>query len=399
MPASGWARRGRDGAREDPGHRTRRAGRAKPGRACGRASRDRTRRSSAGPQLDLAATRTRCGGDRWRRGRTSSSPPPPTPRSTRPRTSRSWPSRSTPNGAGAVAAAAAEVGAPVIQLSTDYVFSGDGDERLCRDGRDRPAKRLRPHQARRREGGRAANPRHVILRTAWVYSPFGRNFVKTMLRLASQRDTCRVVADQWGNPTSALDIADGILRIAETIAADRAGRALRHIPPCRRGQHQLGRISRDRCSPKAAQASAGRRPRSRRSRRRTIRQERAGRKNSRLSCEKLLASMAGARRDGRNRAATSSNGCWHKSGPCPWQGIDYDLAGPTLRKTHDGLQMRDGVTLGGRPYHFFARSSRSAAASSICSASSFFSLAFSSSSAFSRFASETSMPPYLAFQL
>ncbi|AEG07173.1 hypothetical protein ACVMB3_005227 [Sinorhizobium meliloti] len=60
----------------------------------------------------------------------------------------------------------------------------------------------------------------------------------------------------------------------------------------------------------------------------------------------------------------------------------YDLAGPPFRKPHCDLQMRDGFTLGGRPYHFFPRSSRRAATSSICSASSFFSLAFSSSSAF-----------------
>ena len=65
----------------------------------------------------------------------------------------------------------------------------------------------------------AANPRHVILRTAWVYSPFGKNFVKTMLALASQRYHLRIVADQWGNPTAAADIADGILRIAKTVAA------------------------------------------------------------------------------------------------------------------------------------------------------------------------------------
>jgi len=87
-----------------------------------------------------------------------------------------------------------------------------------------------------------------------------------------------------------------------------------------------------------------------------------------------------------------------------------DGAGPPLRQAHRGLQMRDGfapadelrslrrLDLGG-PYHFFDSSSRNAAASSICSARSFFSLAFSSSSAFSRFASDTSMPPNLAFQL
>jgi dTDP-4-dehydrorhamnose reductase len=63
----------------------------------------------------------------------------------------------------------------------------------------------------------AANPKHIIVRTAWVYSPFGNNFVKTMLRLAQTRDELGVVADQLGNPTSALDIADAILTIAKHI--------------------------------------------------------------------------------------------------------------------------------------------------------------------------------------
>jgi dTDP-4-dehydrorhamnose reductase len=121
-------------------------------------------------------------------------------------------------GAGAVAAATAEAGAAVIHLSTDYVFSGDKpgeyDETDVADPQG-------VYGLSKLEGERAvaaSNPRHVILRTAWVYSPFGKNFVRTMLALASQRDHVRVVADQWGNPTAAADIADGILRIAKTIA-------------------------------------------------------------------------------------------------------------------------------------------------------------------------------------
>lgn len=123
-------------------------------------------------------------------------------------------------GAGAVAKAARSVGAPVIHLSTDYVFSGGLGRPYREDDNTDPQG---VYGRSKLEGERAvadANPRHIILRTAWVYSPFGRNFVKTMLNLARDREEVRVVSDQYGNPTSAWDIADGILHMAKRLHAD-----------------------------------------------------------------------------------------------------------------------------------------------------------------------------------
>ena len=118
-------------------------------------------------------------------------------------------------GAGAVAAAAAAVGLPVIHISTDYVFAG-GEVRPYRE--DDPTG-PRTVYGRSKLAGEtavaAANPDHAILRTAWLYSPYGSNFVKTMLRLAGDRDTIKVVDDQHGNPTYVPDLAEAILRIAK----------------------------------------------------------------------------------------------------------------------------------------------------------------------------------------
>ena len=117
-------------------------------------------------------------------------------------------------GAGLVAAAAASINVPVIQISTDYVFAGDGEYPYRETDPVGPAG---VYGASKLAGERAvaeANPNHAILRTAWVYAAEGKNFVRTMLRLAKSRDEVGVVADQFGNPTSATDIAEGIIKVA-----------------------------------------------------------------------------------------------------------------------------------------------------------------------------------------
>ena len=103
---------------------------------------------------------------------------------------------------------AAKLGALVVHYSTDYVFDGTKDRCLQRNRSDQPAKRLRPHQARWRTCPGPGQPRHLILRTSWVVGAHGGNFAKTMLKLAAERDSLSVVADQWGAPTSAALLAD-----------------------------------------------------------------------------------------------------------------------------------------------------------------------------------------------
>ena len=129
-------------------------------------------------------------------------------------------------GAGAVAAAAAELGLPVLQVSTDYVFDGSKPAPYVEEDAVGP---LGAYGLSKLAGERAvaeANPRHAILRTAWVYAPYGTNFVRTMLRIAGNKPEVSVVADQHGCPTSALDIASTLLGVAARLVEDPENRDL-----------------------------------------------------------------------------------------------------------------------------------------------------------------------------
>ncbi|MET1111543.1 MAG: dTDP-4-dehydrorhamnose reductase [Allosphingosinicella sp.] len=115
--------------------------------------------------------------------------------------------------AGEVAAAARRAGARIVQISTDYVYDGAGAGAYAESAPTRPLGIYGRSKLEGEQRVAEANPDHVVLRTAWVYSPYGRNFVKTMLGAAAQRDELAVVADQRGNPTAAGDIADGIFAL------------------------------------------------------------------------------------------------------------------------------------------------------------------------------------------
>jgi dTDP-4-dehydrorhamnose reductase len=121
-------------------------------------------------------------------------------------------------GAEYIGAACAEAGVPLIHLSTDYVFDGE-KSRPWRE--DDPASPLSVYGKSKLEGElaiRRVHPSHIILRTSWIFSAHGENFVKTILRIADERRQLHVVADQIGGPTAADDLAVAILSIAAAIA-------------------------------------------------------------------------------------------------------------------------------------------------------------------------------------
>ncbi|WP_160121916.1 dTDP-4-dehydrorhamnose reductase [Rhodovarius lipocyclicus] len=111
----------------------------------------------------------------------------------------------------------AEAGIPLIQISTDYVYDGQKPDPYVETDDPRPVGAYGRTKLAGEWAALAANPQTVVMRTAWVVSPVGRNFVKTMLAVGATRPELKVVADQWGNPTAAPDLADAIAKVLARI--------------------------------------------------------------------------------------------------------------------------------------------------------------------------------------
>jgi dTDP-4-dehydrorhamnose reductase len=120
-----------------------------------------------------------------------------------------------------LAAATSRLGIPLVHISTDYVFDGRKGAPYVESDAPSPINAYGRTKLAGEQAVAAGNPRHLIVRTSWVYSPYGRNFVRTILRLASERDRLTIVADQRGCPTAAQDVANVCLSLAHRCASSR----------------------------------------------------------------------------------------------------------------------------------------------------------------------------------
>ncbi len=120
-------------------------------------------------------------------------------------------------GPGNLASACAELDIPIIHISTDYVFDGRGIAPYHPQSSTAPQSIYGETKLAGEAQVVAMNPKHVIVRTAWVFSEYGNNFVKTIVRLANERDILTIVADQYGCPTYAGDLADALLKMVAKI--------------------------------------------------------------------------------------------------------------------------------------------------------------------------------------
>lgn len=142
-------------------------------------------------------------------------------------------------GPAALAAATARARVPLVHLSTDYVFDGTKPEPYREEDPVAPLGIYGASKEAGEQAVRTANPRHLILRTAWVVSADGRNFVRTMLRLGAERSELRVVADQRGCPTAAGDIAQCVLSLLPRLVAGEALGTLHFVNAGEASWHQL----------------------------------------------------------------------------------------------------------------------------------------------------------------
>ena len=114
----------------------------------------------------------------------------------------------------------ADAGIPLIHVSTDYVYDGTKGSPYVETDRAAPTGVYGRTKREGEEAALAANPRTIVLRTSWVFSPYGRNFIKTMLNAQLKTNKLKVVADQHGSPTSAPDLARAILAIIHKIETE-----------------------------------------------------------------------------------------------------------------------------------------------------------------------------------
>jgi dTDP-4-dehydrorhamnose reductase len=128
-------------------------------------------------------------------------------------------------GPATLAAACARLGAALVHVSTDYVFDGAKEAPYVESDPVAPRGVYGRSKAAGEKAVRETLDRHVILRTAWVYSPTNKNLVRTILRLAGYRDELSIVADQIGSPTSAQDLATAVQGVVERIVAGNASGA------------------------------------------------------------------------------------------------------------------------------------------------------------------------------
>lgn len=130
---------------------------------------------------------------------------------------------------GAIARACAGLGIPFVHISTDYVFDGAGDAPFLPDHPTGPLGAYGRSKLAGEHAVRAVGGAFAILRTSWVFSAHGNNFVRTMLRLSETRDALNVVADQVGGPTPAADIAAACLTIAQALRDDPGKAGIYHF--------------------------------------------------------------------------------------------------------------------------------------------------------------------------